>query len=72
MKATAPGRVLGVALGEFDGEKEGRVVVYVSPGWWDGGWTAELSSRLERVQRANDELKERLERLEALVEAKLR
>lgn len=79
MKATGAGRIVGVALGEFDGQGEGKVVVYVCPGWWDGGRTAELtqrvselSSRLDRAERENEELRERLARLEAMVEAKLR
>ncbi len=68
MKAAGPGRVVGVALGEFDGEGEGKVVVYIGPGWWDGGRTAELESRLAEVERENSDLLGRLERLEGLVE----
>jgi hypothetical protein len=38
MRATAPGRVIGVALQPFDGDPgaEGKAIVLVNPHWYGG------------------------------------
>ena len=48
MKATKKGRVLGVSLGELK-DKEGKVVIYVNPGWWDSGETEQLKQKIEEL-----------------------
>ncbi len=35
MKATKPGRVVGIALEPYNGEGEGKIEVFINPGWHD-------------------------------------
>jgi hypothetical protein len=38
MKATKPGRVIGIALESFDREGIGKIKVFVNPHWWGGSF----------------------------------
>jgi hypothetical protein len=38
MKATKPGRVIGIALESFDREGIGKIKVFVNPHWWRGSF----------------------------------
>ena len=63
MKATEPGRVVGMALGGFNGEN-GQVMVQVQNSWWQPPLSASTMegqrSQIEQLIAQNDLLKAEL------------
>jgi len=49
MKATEPGRVIGMALESYDGQGTGKIIVFVNPHWYDPK-SGELLARVEEIE----------------------